>query len=142
MTPKGKKSRFLYKFTVLGPEDKLLEKVLSIFDDTLVSVDGIRIGSSGVETAESEVSAVFMSPRHTALDLLLSFSYAGANAAIIVLRRADPAIETIYRNEIREKIGSGVPTRVIVVGDDVDDFKRTEVAQMLEELIEEIQNSK
>ncbi|UCE09604.1 MAG: hypothetical protein JSW61_11610 [Candidatus Thorarchaeota archaeon] len=141
MTSKGKKSRFLYKFTVLGPEDILLEKVLSIFDETLVSVDGIRIGSSGVETDDSDVSAVFMSPRHSALDLLLSLSYTGANGAIIVMREADPAIETVYRNEIREKIGSGIPTRVVCIGDDVDEFKRTEVAQILEELIEEIQNS-
>ncbi len=51
---------------------------------------------------------------------------------------ADPEIETIYRNEIRSHLGSGVPTRVILINSEIDEFKRLEIVTLFEELYQEI----
>ena len=141
MTPTDKKkkgkSKYLFKITVVGPDDSLLEDVLSTFDP-VVKVDGIRIVSAGHSTDESDVRAVFMSPKHAALDILLSMTYKGASAVIIVLRDADPQLETIYRNEIRENLGTKVPTRIVTIESALDEYKRTEIHHTFDELIEEI----
>ncbi|MHA2353485.1 MAG: hypothetical protein ACXABX_10235 [Candidatus Thorarchaeota archaeon] len=145
MTPTDKKkktkprakSKYLFKITVVGPDDLLLEDVLSTFDP-VVKVDGIRIVSAGHSTEESDVKAVFMSPKHAALDILLSLTYKSASAVIIVLRDPDPELETVYRNEIRENLGAKVPTRIVTIGSSLDEFKRTEIHHTFDELIEEI----
>jgi len=136
-TKKQPKSKYLFKITVVGPEDSLLEDVLSTFDP-VVKVDGIRIVSADHFTDDSEVRAVFMSPRHAALDILLSLTYRGASAVIIVLREPDPELETIYRNEIRENLGTKVPTRVVTIESSLDEFKRNEIHHCADDLIEEI----
>jgi hypothetical protein len=133
-----RKKRYLFKVTIVGPDDAILERVLSVVNDAAVSVDGIRIGTTAVETDESDVRAVTWSPQHTALDMLLSVTFAGANAVVIVMPDIDPAIESIYRNEIRQNLGSGVPTRMIVVGSEIDDFKRVEIISTFEDLFHEI----
>ncbi|MGY5859919.1 MAG: hypothetical protein RTU63_11170 [Candidatus Thorarchaeota archaeon] len=137
-TTKKKRSKYLFKITVVGPDDKLLEEVLSTFDDPVVAVDGIRIGSTEVDTDTSEIHAVFMSPKHSALELLLTLTYKGASAVIIVCKDADPEIETIYRNEIRENLGTGVPTRVVKIDLPLDEFMTNEIHHVFDELIEEI----
>ena len=141
-TPKKKRSKYLFKITVVGPDDKLLEAVLSSFDDPLVAVDGIRIGYTELDTDTSEVHAVFMSPKHSALDILLTLTYKGASAVIIVCKDADPEIETIYRNEIRDNLGTGIPTRVVKVVLPLDDFKKNEIHHIFDEIIEEILEKK
>lgn len=143
MTPAKKKddkkiSKYLFKITVVGPDDKLLMDVLSIFDDPVVSVDGIRIGSTEVDFDTSEVHAVFMSPRHSALDILLALTYKGASGVIIVLREPDPEIETLYRNEIRKNLGGEIPTRVVTIGSTMDKFKRTEIEHIFDDVVAEI----
>ena len=145
MTPTEKKSkkndrektRYLFKLTVIGPDDSLLEDVLSTFDP-VVKVDGIRIVSAEHSTDSSDVRAVFMSPKHAALDILLSLTFKGASAVIIVLKEPDPEMETMYRNEIRENLGTKTPTRVVTIGSALDKFKRTEIHHIFDELIEEI----
>lgn len=134
---KSAKSKFLFKITVVGPDDLLLEDVLSTFDP-VVKVDGIRIVSADHSTDDSDVRAVFMSPKHSALDILLSLTFKSASAVIIVLREPDPELETIYRNEIRENLGAKVPTRVCTVGSTLDEFQRTQIHHTFDELIEEI----
>ncbi|MFX1559494.1 MAG: hypothetical protein ACFFBL_02790 [Promethearchaeota archaeon] len=136
-TKKMAKSKYLFKITVVGPDDLLLEDVLSTFDP-VVKVDGIRIVSAGHSTDDSDVKAVFMSPRHAALDILLSMTYKGASAVIIVLRDPDPDLEAVYRNEIRENLGAKVPTRTVTIGSSLDNFKRTEIHLTFDDLIEEI----
>jgi hypothetical protein len=79
-----------------------------------------------------------MSPKHAALDILLSLTFKGANAAIIVLREPDPELETVYRNEVRENLGTKIPTRVVTVESGIDEFKRTEIHHTFDDLIEEI----
>ena len=111
--------------------------MLSTFQP-VVSVDGIRIGSAEVDIDSSEVHAVFMSPKHSALDILLTLTYKGASAVIIVLKEPDPDLETIYRNEIRENLGAGIPTRVLCVELPIDDFKKNEIHHTLDDIIEEI----
>ncbi|MHA2020986.1 MAG: hypothetical protein ACW96N_04675 [Candidatus Thorarchaeota archaeon] len=146
MSPKKKKpkkaekqkSRYLFKVTVVGPDDRLLEQVLSVFNEQVMSVDGIRIGATKVEREDSDVQTLFMSPKHSALDILLSLTYKGATGVIIVQKDADPEIETMYRNEVRENLGEGIPTRVICVGSDIEDFKRNEIHNLLDELMDEI----
>jgi hypothetical protein len=139
MPPTEKKiSRYLFKITVVGPDDKLLTDVLSQFDDPIVAVDGIRIGSTEVDIDTSEVRTVFMAPRHAALDILLTLTYKGASGVIIVLREPDPQIEILYRNEIRANLGTEVPTRVLCTGSDMDKFKHTEIQHIVEEMVEEI----
>ncbi len=108
----------------------------------MVAVDGIRIGSTEVDTDTSEIHAVFMSPKHSALDILLTLTYKGASAVILVIKDADPAIETIYRNDIRENLGTGIPTRVVLVDLPLDDFKKNEIHHVFEDVVEEILESK
>ncbi|RLI51199.1 MAG: hypothetical protein DRO73_00655 [Candidatus Thorarchaeota archaeon] len=133
-----RKSRWLFKITIVGPDDMLLREVMDAINSNTVAVDGIRIGSRDLEAGSSEVRAVMMSPTKRAMDILFSFSYRGASAVIIVLRRPDPEIETKYRNEIRENIGSGCPTRVFYVGDELNEEKRKELAGLFTSLIEEM----
>ena len=83
-----------------------------------------------------------MSPKHSALDILLTLTYKGASAVIIVCKDADPDVETIYRNEIRENLGTGVPTRVIQVTLPLDDFKRNEIHHLFDDVVEEILTKK
>lgn len=132
------KSRYLFKITVVGPDDGLLEQVLSTFNDPVVSVDGIRIGSTDVDFNSSEVHAVFMSPRHSALEILLALTFKGASGVLIVLKEADPEIESIYRNEVRENLGTNVPTRTVIIDSELDDFKKTEIHHIFDEVIAEI----
>ena len=132
------KSRYHFKITVVGPEDPLLERVLAVFDEQVVAIDGIRIGATKLELADSDVGTLFMSPEHAALDILLSLTFKGAKGVIIVLRELDPQIETVYRNEIRSNLGEGIPTRVICLGDELDEFKRTEIQSVLDDLLREI----
>ena len=136
------KDRYLFKITVVGPEDKLLADVLRVFNEQVINIDGIRIGSGEMETDSTDVRVLLMSPKHSAMDLLLSMTYKGASAVIIVLRDADPEIETIYRNEIRESVGEGIPTRLVTVGSGIDEYKRNEIAHLFEEILEEILASK
>jgi hypothetical protein len=136
-TKDGAKSKYLFKITVVGPDDSLLEDVLSTFDP-VVKVDGIRIVSADHSTDDSDVRAVFMSPKHAVLDILLSLTFKSASAVIIVLKDPDPELETVYRNEIRENLGAKVPTRVCAVGSSLDEFKRTQILHIFDELIEEI----
>ena len=137
-----KSKRYLFKVTVVGPEDALLEQVLAVLNQSAVAVDGIRIGTTSMETNGSKVRAVTWSPRHSALDILLGVSYAGANAVVIVLRDTDPEIEAIYRNEIIEHLGSGTPTRILMVDSGIDKFKQHEILSMFEELFQEVLESK
>ncbi|MFW9850991.1 MAG: hypothetical protein ACFFF4_17825 [Candidatus Thorarchaeota archaeon] len=137
-----KRKRYLFKVTVVGPDDALLERVLGVVNQNVVAVDGIRIGTTDVETDESNVRAVTWSPRHSALDILLSVTYAGANAVVIVLSDEDPEIESIYREEIKEHLGSKTPTRVLVVGSSIDEFKQIEILNMFEDLFEEVLETK
>ncbi len=131
------KTNYLFKITVVGPDDMLLEDVLSTFDP-VVKVDGIRIVSADHSTVDSNVRAVFMSPKHSVLDILLSLTFKGASAVMIVLKDPDPELETIYRNEIRENLGTKVPTRVVTIGSSIDEFKRNEIYHTFDRLIEEI----
>lgn len=135
------KSNYLFKITVVGPDDMLLEDVLSTFDP-VVKVDGIRIVSADHSTDDSNVRAVFMSPKHAVLDILLSLTYKGASAVMIVMKDSDPELETIYRNEIRENLGTKVPTQVVTIGSGIDEFKRAEIHHTFDEIIEEILSKK
>lgn len=137
-----RRKKYLFKVTIVGPDDGILDRVLAVVNDAAVSVDGIRIGTTAVETGESDVRAVTWSPQHSALDMLLSVTYAGANAVVIVMPDVDPAIESIYRNEIRQNLGSGVPTRMIVVGSEIDDFKKVEIMNTFDDLFHEILDRK
>lgn len=83
-----------------------------------------------------------MSPKHAALDILLTLTYKGASAVIIVCKEADPEIETIYRNEIRENLGTGIPTRVVQATLPLDDFKRNEIHHLFDDVVEEILEKK
>lgn len=83
-----------------------------------------------------------MSPRHSALDILLTLTYKGTRAVIIVVEDADPEIETIYRNEIRENLGAGIPTRVVHVKLPLDEFKKNEIHYIFDEIVEEILEKK
>ncbi|MCK4567575.1 MAG: hypothetical protein KAU48_09730 [Candidatus Thorarchaeota archaeon] len=83
-----------------------------------------------------------MSPRHSALDILLTLTYKGTRAVIIVCEDADPEIETIYRNEIRENLGTGIPTQVVHVKLPLDEFKKNEIHHIFDEIVEEILEKK
>ncbi len=134
----GHKPRYLFKITVLGPDDKLLEQVLTVFNQQVVAVDGIRIGAGDLEMDETDVRALIMSPQHSAMDILLSVTYKGASGAMIVLKEPDPEIETIYRNEIRENIGANIPTRVLIIESEIDEYKKKEIDHLFEDIIEAI----
>ena len=112
--------------------------MLSTFDDPVVAIDGIRIGSTEVDIDSSEIHAVFMSPKHSALDILLTLTYKGASAVIIVCKDKDPEIEMVYRNEIRDNLGTGIPTRVISVDLPLDEFQKNEIHHVFDEVVEEI----
>ncbi|TFG09246.1 hypothetical protein EU538_05740 [Candidatus Thorarchaeota archaeon] len=134
----GKKSKYSFKITLVGPDDALLESVLASLMDQTVVVDGIRIGSADMETRDSDVRALIMSPRDTAMDLLFSLSYRGATAALIVLPEITPELETRYRNEVRENLGDRYPTRVFEAGDCLDKKKCKELAALFRDLVEEM----
>lgn len=134
----SRRPKYLFKITIIGPDDSLLEQVLSLFGQHVVAVDGIRIGAGDLEIDETDVRALIMSPQHAAMDVLLSVTYKGASGVIIVLKEPDPEIETIYRNEIRENMGPDTPTRVVIVEGDFDDYKKKEIELLFEEIIEEI----
>ncbi|TFF92434.1 hypothetical protein EU545_00965 [Candidatus Thorarchaeota archaeon] len=134
----NKKQRYSLKITLVGPDDELLESVLAALMDQTVAVDGIRIGSAGMETKDSDVRALIMSPRDTAMDLLFSLSYRGATGALIVLPEVTPELETEYRNEVRENLGDRYPTRVFEAGDCLDEDKCAELAQLFTDLLEEM----
>ena len=110
--------------------------------DPVVAVDGIRIGSTEIDTDASEVRAVFMSPRHSALDILLTLTYKGTRAVLIVVEDVDPDIETIYRNEIRENLGTGIPTRVVRVNLPLDEFEKNEIHHIFDDVVAEILEKK
>ncbi|MHA1902536.1 MAG: hypothetical protein ACXADL_02385 [Candidatus Thorarchaeota archaeon] len=137
-TKKPKKSRYLFKITVVGPEDNLLEDFLQVINENVVAVDGIRIVSGDIKTDNTDVKALIMSPKHAAMDVLLSVTFKGANAAIIVLRDSDPELEALYRNEVREQLGTGVPTRVVTMGQVIDEFTRNAIVHSFDDLVEEI----
>lgn len=61
---------------------------------------------------------------------------------IIVVDDVDPEIETIYRNEIRENLGTGIPTRVVHVSLPIDEFKKNEIHHIFDEIVEEILEKK
>ena len=61
---------------------------------------------------------------------------------IIVNEDIDPEIETIYRNEIRENLGLGIPTRVVHVTLPLDEFKKNEIHHIFDEVVEEILEKK
>ncbi len=105
-------------------------------------MDGINIGSAELDLDSSEIHAVFMSPKHSALDILLTLTYKGASAVIIVLKELDPDLEAIYRNEIRENLGTGIPTRVLSVELPIDEFKKTEIHHTFDDVVEEILTKK
>ena len=137
-----KQKRYLFKVTVVGPDDALLEKVLGVVNQNTVAIDGIRIGATDVETDDSKVRAVTWSPRHSALDVLLSVTFAGANEVVIILNDKDHDIEAIYRKEIVDRLGSDTPTRVLTVGTEIDEFKQHEILTMFEELFQAVLEAK
>ncbi len=136
MSDEDAKARYLFKITVVGPEDKLIERFMRIFHKPVFSIDGIQISSAGIETEDTDVKTVFMSPRHSALDLLFSMTYKGASGAIIILPKPDPKAEAKYRNEIRKNLGDKTPTRVII--GPISKKKNKELINILEDLITEI----
>ncbi len=138
MPDEDKKSHYLFKITIVGPDDALVHKVMNTINENIVTVDGIQIGTTEVDAGKSEVRAVVMSPTRKAMDILLSLTYRGATAAMIVLKEPDPAVETKFRNLIREEIGAGYPTRVFYAGKDLDEPKRQELAHLFNSLIEEM----
>jgi hypothetical protein len=79
-----------------------------------------------------------MSPRHSALDVLLTLTYKGASGVIIVLRESDQELERPYRDEVLENLGTDIPTRVVTTGSSIDGFKRNEIHHLFEEVVEEI----
>jgi hypothetical protein len=132
----NEKGRFAFKITVVGPDDDLVMDVLRVLNEQVISLDGIRISSAQVETDDSDVRMLLMSPRHSALDVLLGVTFRGASAALIVMPEEDSDIESVYRKEIEEEIGEGTPVKVIICESScVDDFKRNEIAYALDELV-------
>ena len=136
--PRQKKTRYIFKITVVGPDDGLLREVLAILNENVVTVDGVTIGSTRVELEESRVSTVMMSPGRSAMNLMLSLTFKGANAVIIALREADPQVEAHFRNEIREALGTGRPTRVFLGGTRINKRKKEELLSLLNEIAAEL----
>ncbi|TFG14831.1 hypothetical protein EU537_02515 [Candidatus Thorarchaeota archaeon] len=135
---KKRRAKYLFKVTVVGPDDSLLDEVLRVLNENVVSIDGIRIGSTEIEAEGTDVRAVTMSPKHTALDVLLTVTFTGAKGVLIIMKEPDPEIESIYRNEVREKLGAGIPTRIVFVGDQIEDYQKNQLIYNLGELVEEI----
>lgn len=129
------RGRFAFKITILGPDDDLVMDVLRVLNEQVISLNGIRISSAQVETDDSDVRMLLMSPRHSALDVLLGVTFRGASAALIVMPEVDRDIEEVYRNEIKEEIGEETPVRVIICESGIDEFKRNEIAYALDELV-------
>ncbi len=134
----AKKSRYSFKITIVGPDDELLEGVLTALMDQTIVVDGIRIGSADMKTLDSDVRALIMSPKDTAMDLLFSLSYKGATAALIVLPESTPELETKYRNDVRENLGERYPTRVFTADGRLDQTKCAELAEIFRDLVGEM----
>ncbi|TXT57485.1 MAG: hypothetical protein BAJATHORv1_10187 [Candidatus Thorarchaeota archaeon] len=132
-----KGQRFLFKITLLGPDEDLLEEVVRIFNKDLVSVDGISIGSIERESHGADVRAVFMFSKHSALDILLTMTYTGAHGAMVVLEKTDPDLEAKYKNKVKEKIGS-VPCRLLILDEPLDDDERKRIISAFEGLVEEL----
>ncbi len=130
------KGSFAFKITVVGPDDDLVMNVLSVLNEQVISLDGIRISSAQVETDDSDVRMLLMSPKHSALDVLLGVTFRGASAALIVMPEKNPDIEEVYRNEIKDEIGKETPVKVIICESSrVDEFTRNEIAYALDELV-------
>ncbi len=136
--PAKKKAKYLFKVTVVGPDDSILDDVLRVINENVVTIDGIRIGNTEIEAEGTDVRAVTMSPKHTALDVLLTVTFTGAKGVLIIMKEPDPEIESIYRNEIREKLGDDIPTRIVFVGDEIEEYQKNELIYNLGELVEEI----
>ncbi len=134
----AKKSRYSFKITIVGPDDELLEGVLTALMDQTIAVDGIRIGSADMKGLGSDVRALIMSPKDTAMNLLFSLSYKGATAALIVLPESRPELETKYRNEVRENLGERYPTRVFTADGRLDQRKCSELAEVFRDLVGEM----
>ena len=134
----SKKHRYLFKITVIGPEDKLLEGVLKVINEDVIAIDGVRITATSLESEKFDIQAVTMAPQQSALETLESLTFTGANAVFIILNEADPKIETIYRNKIRENLGSGVPTKVCVVSDKITSKEKDEIVKCFNEMVEEL----
>ncbi|MEM2143218.1 MAG: hypothetical protein QXS20_00130 [Candidatus Thorarchaeota archaeon] len=132
------KQRFVFKITVLGPDDELLKSVLEGINKQTLSVNGIVIGSTKVELEQSDVSTLMMSPSQSAHRLLLSLTFRGAHAALIVMREPDPVEEATYRNQVRREIGTDVPVRVFVTGQRLTKRKIDDMLIILNELADEL----
>ena len=63
-----KKNRYLFKITVIGPEDNLLESVLRVINEDVIAIDGVRFTATSLETDELEVKTLTMAPQQSALD--------------------------------------------------------------------------
>ncbi|MHA1637973.1 MAG: hypothetical protein ACTSUO_05250 [Candidatus Thorarchaeota archaeon] len=134
----SKKHKYIFKITVIGPEDRLLEDVLRVINEDVVAIDGIRFTARSLETENLVVQTLTMAPQQSALDAMESMTFTGANAVLIVLDDADPKTETIYRNKIREHLGSGIPTRVCIIPKKMTREKKKEIARCFDEMVEEL----
>ncbi len=134
---KPKKTRYLFKITVIGPDDSLLEEVLHAFSQKVMEVDGIRISAAGHKTDRSDVKALIMSPAFSALDLMLSLSFKGASGVIIVLREPDEETECMYQSEVKLNAGD-LPTRTLLVGPRLTEEKSKEIVRLLDDMLEEM----
>jgi hypothetical protein len=134
---KPKKTRYLFKITVIGPDDSLLKEVLHAFNEKVVEVDGIRISAAGLKTDDSDVKALIMSPAYSALDLMLSLTFKGASGVIIVLSEPDEETECMYRSEVKTNAGE-VPTRTLSVGPRLTEEKGKEIVRLLNDMLQEI----
>ncbi|MBD3406345.1 MAG: hypothetical protein GF411_09565 [Candidatus Lokiarchaeota archaeon] len=132
-----KGQRFLFKISLMGPDESLLEEVVRIFNKDLVSIDGISIGSVKRESHGADVKAVFMFSKHSALDILLTLAYTGAHGAMIVLESPNPELESEYRNRVRENIGT-VPCRLLVLDSPLDKEESKRIIDAFENLVEEL----
>ena len=135
--PEKRSARYVIKVTIVGPDDSMLYQVLEAIADKSVTVDGIRIGSRDLKGRDLEVQAVVMLPTRHAMDILVSLTFKGASAAIVVLESPDPELESKHRNEIRENVGH-VPTRVFYVGSELDKEKKRELLSLFHDLVNEV----
>lgn len=136
-----KKHRYIFKITVIGPADHLLEDVLRVINENVVAIDGVRFTATSLETDDFEVKTLTMAPQQSALDALEALTFTGANAVLIILDEANPKTETIYRNKIRENLGGGIPTRVCIISETMTTEKKDEIARCFNEMVEELTSS-
>jgi hypothetical protein len=136
-TKKPEKARYLFKITVIGPDDFLLREVLHALSEKVIEVDGIHVTSAGHKTDKSDVKALIMSPAYSALDLMLSLTFKGAGGVIIVLRETDEETECMYQSEAKLNAGD-VPTRTLIVGPALTDEKRKEIIRLLNDMLEKM----